>query len=347
MKDLITGIQQVGIGVSNCDEAKYFYKDIFGMNVLIFDDISSAHLMTKYTGNKLHERRAILTMNLSGGGGFELWQFLSRTPCACQAQFGDIGIFAVKLKCRNINDARDNFKKCKLSFTSDLLQSPEGKTHFWVKDKYNNFFNVAEANSWFKKDASSNGGVYGAIIGVSDMETSLNFYKNVLGIDEVIYDSTSTFPDVPHHSDETFRRVVIRKKKSTTGAFTNLLGDVEIELIQTISARANKIFANRYWGDCGFIHLCFDVTDMNELKKLSQNHGYNFTVDSNKSYAMEKSAGRFCYVEDPDGTLIELVETHKVPVFKKLGLYINLKNRKNNKPLPRWMINFLRVNKVK
>jgi hypothetical protein len=30
--------------------------------------------MTQYTGNQEYKRRAILTMNLQGGG-FEIWQF--------------------------------------------------------------------------------------------------------------------------------------------------------------------------------------------------------------------------------------------------------------------------------
>jgi hypothetical protein len=29
----------------------------------------------------------------------------------------------------------------------------------------------------------------------------------------------------------------------------------------------------------------------------------------------------FCYIEDPDGTLIELVETHKSAIFKKIGWF--------------------------
>jgi hypothetical protein len=31
-----------------------------------------------------------------------------------------------------------------------------------------------------------------------------------------------------------------------------------------------------------------------------------FTVDSNNSFEMDNASGRFCYIEDPDGTLIEL-----------------------------------------
>lgn len=68
MNQLITGIQQVGIGVVNSHEAKYYYKEIFGMDVLIFDDIASAELMTQYTGNEIHQRHAILTMNICGAG---------------------------------------------------------------------------------------------------------------------------------------------------------------------------------------------------------------------------------------------------------------------------------------
>ena len=62
---------------------------------------------------------------------------------------------------------------------------------------------------------------------------------------------------------------------------------------------------------------------------------------------MDVAAGRFCYVEDNDGTLIELVETHKVPVIKKIGLYLNLKNRNATKPLPPWMISCMAFSKIK
>ena len=39
------------------------------------------------------------------------------------------------------------------------------------------------------------------------------------------------------------------------------------------------------------------------------------------------NAGGFVYIEVPDGTLIEFVETHKIPVMKKLGWYLNLRKR--------------------
>ena len=42
---------------------------------------------------------------------------------------------------------------------------------------------------------------------------------------------------------------------------------------------------------------------------------------------MGEASGRFTYIEDPDGTLIEFVETHKVPVVARIGLYIDMNKR--------------------
>ena len=86
---------------------------------------------------------------------------------------------------------------------------------------------------------------------------------------------------------------------------------------------------------------------MDILKKECENKGFPFTVDSSNSFDMGEAAGRFSYIEDPDGTLIEFVETHKVPVMKKIGWYINLKNRDPKKHLPRWMLLAMGLNKVK
>lgn len=57
---------------------------------------------------------------------------------------------------------------------------------------------------------------------------------------------------------------------------------------------------------------------MQEMKTLCESKGHPFTVDSASSFDMGEAAGHFTYIEDPDGTLIEFVETHKVPVLKKL-----------------------------
>jgi hypothetical protein len=62
---------------------------------------------------------------------------------------------------------------------------------------------------------------------------------------------------------------------------------------------------------------------------------------------MGEAAGHFSYTEDPDGTLIEFVQTHRIPLIKKIGWYLDLRKRNPAKPLPTWMLNTLKLGKVK
>lgn len=348
MHNFITGIQQIGIGVKNLRESTLLYKQLFGLDVLIFDDTSDATLMTQYTGDQIYNRHAVLTMNLAGGGGVEVWQYKNRVPKEnlIKLKFGDIGIYAAKIKCKNVQEAHRILSLNKEIIVSPIQKCNSNSHHFFITDPHGNNFHIVPGHDWFKENGYATGGIMGAVIGVSNMDRSLPFYTNFLGISEIVYDNT----DVVHTKEniETqCRRVLLRKKVTGNGAFNKLLGSVEIELVQRMDGKAEKIFDNRYWGDCGFIHLCFDVLNMEGLKKYASSLGIQFTVDSHESFAMDNAAGRFCYAEDPDGTLIELVETHKIPIIKKLGFYINLKKRNQQKPLPDWMINLLSLSKVK
>jgi hypothetical protein len=53
---------------------------------------------------------------------------------------------------------------------------------------------------------------------------------------------------------------------------------------------------------------------------------------------MDNASGRFCYIEDPDGTLIELVKNTQSTYPEKNGLVFRFKKAKSGKPLPKWMI---------
>ena len=113
-----------------------------------------------------------------------------------------------------------------------------------------------------------------------------------------------------------------------------------------------KIYKDRFWGDLGFIHLSYDIVGFSELKELCEREGAPFTVDSTagkagESFDMGDAAGHFSYIEDPDGSLIEFIETHKVPIVKKLGLSLNLMKKDPEKPLSRWILKAFSFNRVK
>lgn len=352
----ISGIQQMGIGVSNLEEAWKWYRNQFGMDCPIFEDEAEARLMLPYTGGKPRKRHAVLALNLQSGGGFEIWQYKERQPIHIKEEIniGDLGIIACKIKAKNIGETLESYKKNGIPVPDKSSLDPAGKHTFFMKDPFGNFFQIVDADDWFRNEKKETGGSYGALIGVSDIERSRIVYSEILGYDNVVYDKTGIFEDfsmIPGWNKEC-RRILLKRSKRFAGPFSRLLGNSVIELVQATGNPGKKIYTDRFWGDPGFIHLCYDMRGMDELKAFCLDKGFPFTVDSKNthegtSFDMGEAAGHFAYIEDPDGTLIEFVETHKIPVFKKLGLYLDLRKRDPQKSLPDWMLKTLRFSRVK
>ena len=359
MDPIISGIQQVGVGVPDVYGAWGWYNRILGFDVPVFDDRGTADKMLRYTGGEPQGRHAVLAVNMQGGGGLEIWQYTSRKPQPpnFQLQAGDLGIFITRIKTRDIGKAYRYMDGMHADIPGRIEKGPEGIKAFHIKDPYGNIFRIEEYSLSFMKTSSVTGGIIGVVIGVSGMEASIGFYREILGFDRVIYDEKGTFPDmeaIPGGSGM-YRRVLLEHRKPRQGAFSRLLGSASIELVQALDRQPVKIFENRYWGDQGYMHLCFDIRGMSDMRRLCRDKGYPFTVDSNPgviggesgSFDMGEAAGHFSYVEDPDGTLIEFVEAHKIPVIKKIGWYMDLRKREPDKPLPDWMLKTLRWNRKK
>jgi catechol 2,3-dioxygenase-like lactoylglutathione lyase family enzyme len=353
---IVCGIQQIGIGVMNLGEAWKWYRDKFGMDCRIFEDEAEAKLMLPYTGGEPRSRHAVLAINLQSGGGFEIWQYKGREPLQIsqEIKLGDLGIIGCKIKVRDISSAYSFYKGKNVQLLGEPAEDPSGKSNFFMKDLYGNIFQIVPGDDWFMDEQKISGGSYGALIGVSDIEKSMTIYSDILGYDEVIYDSTGIFPDLaglPGATNE-LRRVMLRRKEPMKGPFSKIFGQSVMELICATGSPGRKIYEGRFWGDPGFIHLCFDIRGMDELKEFCKSKGFSFTVDSKKSHEgnsfdMGEAAGHFAYIEDPDGTLIEFVETHKVPILKKLGWYLDLRKRDPQRSLPIWILKTMRFSRVR
>ena len=228
-----------------------------------------------------------------------------------------------------------------------MRKDPLGNDTYFVADPYGNMFQMVQGNDWFADSKGTTGGCSGTIIGTTDIERAREIYSDLLGYDTVIYDKTETFDDFDALKGGThpMRRVLLRHSQARKGPFSELLGSSEIELVQVQGRTPRKMFEGRFWGDLGFIHLCFDIQGMDAMRQKCEAKGYPFTVDSANSFDMGEAAGHFSYIESHDGTLIEFVETHKIPILKKIGWYLNLRNRNPAKSLPRLMLKALTLNR--
>ncbi|MCW3075420.1 MAG: Glyoxalase, partial [Bacteroidetes bacterium] len=252
-------------------------------------------------------------------------------------------------KTDNIGASYDEMKSNDVHMLSDIVVSPIGKKHFYIEDPFGNLFEIIEEDTWFGKGSSHTGGPIGMVIGVCDIERSINFYSSILGYDSVLYKGEDNFSDLAFFpgGTKTYKRAILTHSKQRLGPFSKLFGRSYIELIEANNYNPRKIFENRFWGDLGFIHLCFDIKNMKALEHACEAKGHPFTVDGGAGFEMGEAAGHFTYIEDPDGALIEFVETRKIPILKKLGWYLDLTKRAPEKPLPDWMLKALKFNRKK
>ncbi|MBW6502451.1 MAG: VOC family protein [Bacteroidales bacterium] len=357
MKDyFISGIQQMGIGVHDVYKSWEYYRKTFGMDCRIFEEEAEASLMLPFTDGKPRKRHAVLALNLQSGGGFEIWQHTGKQPEDPKEDtvVGDLGILFCKMKVKNISEAIAWHRYKGTEVPGDPVEDPSGSASFFIRDPFGNIFQAVEADDWFMDEKKVSGGVYGAIIGVSDIEKSKVVYSDILGYDVTVYDNTGIFPDlaVVPGGDKKCRRVLLKRSLPFSGPFSRVLGNSVIELISASDGPGKRIYEGRIWGDPGFIHLCFDIRGMAGIRSYSESKGFPFLVDSMKSqsgdsFGMGEAAGHFSYLQDPDGTLIEFVEAHKLAILKKFGLYLNLRKRDPHAPLPDWMLRFLKFSRVK
>ncbi len=353
MYKTINGIQHIGVGVPNHAESWKWYRQNFGMDICFFNGAAEAPLMQIYTKGEIINKQAAMISNLHGGCAMEVVSPLSfdATNAKVDFELGDLGIFMSSVKAPNLESAFQKFSTNGTKVLGGIEKSPIGRESFVIEDPNGLMFQITQGKSWFINPKKAEmGGPSGVTIGVSDIDKSLTLYADILGYDKVMLDETDVFEDWKHVPGGTkrFRRVMLTQSNKPGGGFANVTGQTYIELAQAIDYTPKKIYKDRMWGDIGFVHLGFDVRGMNELGKDLAQKGFGFTCDTDDALTMGGSTRVHCtYIEDPDGTLIELIEVFKIPIIEKLGIYLNVEKRDPKKPLPNFMLKAMKFARIK
>lgn len=347
----INSIQHVGVGVPDLESTWKWYRKIFGLDIALFQATADAPLMDIYTRNKTLKKTAAMVLNLQGGCAMELIQPVSETCTKPDAEIllGDYGIFITQIKTKNVRDTFNYYKKSEVNVLSKIVKTPNDDETFYLKDSNGLIFQIVKGDEWFTNNGHVSGGTAGCVIGVSDIDKSKKLYCDLLGYDKVIYDEAKIFDDwltIPGGGSKA-RRVLLTQSNKPGGGFAKVGGKTFIELVQVLDRKPKKIYANRIWGDLGFVHLGFDVKGMNEIAKYFSAKGYPFTCDSKNILHMGNTRVHCTYIEDPDGTLLELIEVYRIPIVEKIGWFLNVKGRNPMKPLPSWILKGLRFVRVK
>ena len=346
----INGIQHLGVGTSDLVKTWKWYRKSFGLDIPMFDSVAEAPLMDIYTRNKTVNKRAAMILNIQGGCPIEVVELRSEktTKPDFEVQLGDLGIFAGKVKTPHFDQAAAKLIKDNDGSLGGVETFPNGNKVLNLVDPNGLYFQLVEGDKFFSKGPHITGGTAGCLIGSSDIEKTKKFYA-ALGYDEVVFEAEGVFEDFKHFpgGNGNFKRCLLKQGNQPGGGFARATGITWIELVQATDRIPKKIYENRIWGDTGFVHIGFDVKGMSQVEKDLTALGHPFTCDSSNGLHMGKTRVHCTYVEDPDGTLIELIEVYKIPIMEKWGLFLNVEKRDPLKPLPNFMLKAMKFSRIK
>ena len=130
------------------------------------------------------------------------------------------------------------------------------------------------------------------VVGVTDMDRSLAFYRDVLGM-EVIFETLI--------SGEPFDAVLHAKRQQEGRVVGGLLGGLMVELLSLGAKTAADKPARR--GITGIQNVSLSVTDLNDTHGRIRDAGYPPDQEP-----FEIGGVRMFFVKDPDGTPVEFIE---------------------------------------
>ncbi|GBG35869.1 VOC family protein [Mycobacterium montefiorense] len=131
------------------------------------------------------------------------------------------------------------------------------------------------------------------VVGVTDMDRALVFYRDLLGMD-VVFESLI--------SGEPFDAVLHATRKQEGRVVGGLLGGLMIELLSLGNKPAGEQQPT-HRGITGIHNVSLSVTDLNDIHRRVVDAGYTPDQDP-----FEIGGVRMFFVKDPDGTPVEFIE---------------------------------------
>lgn len=347
----VHAIQHIGIGVTDHAKAWSFYRDQLGFIVPVSKAHSEAARMGELTDG-VQKRKVVIALNLLGGAMIEIFQFTSKSVRPRpKIQWGNTGILGFSLKVLDIHKAYIDLKKAGVEIITGPVDMLPAKNAGWkqmfFRDPDGNILSLIQSDDMkfsLRRRKANIGGIELTTIGVSDMDKSLNYYRNILGYSKIIYDwegKDKNLKDIPG-ADRKLRRVLLTKPEGSTSMFRYFFKAGMIELIEVDEQNKVHTFKNRGWGDQGIFELCFDVNDIGGTFNNLVRNGARPVLEPNvEAFDMgEETSALFGYVNDPDGLFIEIVE---IAGFRILpGVKFDLRKRGAHRPLSPFLMKLLR-----
>jgi catechol 2,3-dioxygenase-like lactoylglutathione lyase family enzyme len=142
-------------------------------------------------------------------------------------------------------------------------------------------------------------GVHHTCITVSDLERSIQFYRDLVGLELVMTEESE------RSGDDRSDALGVPSAKVRLAILR--AGQAQVELIQYVTGQGRAY--DRKNNDVGTMHIAFQVEDIDAVYRRLLGHGVRFTAPPATIPAGPMKGWRWTYFFDPDGVSLEIIQT--------------------------------------
>jgi catechol 2,3-dioxygenase-like lactoylglutathione lyase family enzyme len=141
-------------------------------------------------------------------------------------------------------------------------------------------------------------GIHHTCITVSDLERSIAFYRDTLGLELIMTEESE------RSGDDRSKALGVARAKVKLAILR--AGDAQVELIEYVTASGRPYDRNN--NDVGAMHIAFQVEEIDAVYGRLQDEGVRFTAPPATIPAGPMAGWRWTYFFDPDGVSLEIIQ---------------------------------------
>lgn len=320
---MINAMQHIGLGVWDVDKTYDFYNRFFGYKVKLNDLTVASKEMEPVVGS-VETMRMMMAANPKGGGIIELIEHKSSPirPFPENGRYGYYGVLEAGYGVRQIDRVVADMKAAGVPFLTPVFEQDLGDGRKWrfayLQDPDGLPLQLTEEVGSIGQ--AHNGGKPAMLglshigLGVSDLERSIEFYRNALGFDRVLFQFEGEVPEMEPVAGMPLRAkvAILERSQPASGPLGRLLPRGVLKLFEVKDSRGRHAYKGRRWGDIGCMEFCMDVTDLHAVVADMKAKGIPIYLPPVEIDMGSGSKGMVAYVRDPDGSIVEFVEAKSI-----------------------------------
>lgn len=282
-------LKYIAQGVTDLHYATEFFSDFFN-----FKKFNSTGFKNDGINFHLYYEKTSEFLSVEGGAFLQFVEAEDAKLNIFEPDLSEIGILGVKIKTRKIDSNFFMRRREDMTSQPDIWIKPLKKRHFHVFSENLLFQIIDSSDNFFATFSKQNGGVGGAILGVSDIEKSFDFYSKILGYNKVIYKGNGVYEDFKNLKGgcKKYKRMIIQQSENQEHKFLEYFGKSEIELLEVQDSDNRKTL------DFDFSSLNFITSNINDIVGTNYNLGRIIYQDEKDDSVI--------HFFDPDGIKISV-----------------------------------------